>query len=333
MNTNSRHLSIRLLLSITLLGAIAALCPAPTAAGTLNTSVIGMFPKETGELAYADMKAARQFPWFPALRDQLLPSRFRDFEKFLTSSGTDPNTQVEEVAWATLNGSELGDQIVGVALGAFNPDTAEAKFKKQKLPMVESHSYKLYAFGSGSGDGDILFVFLDSSTAAFGNRKALEKLLDVRAGGSESLLTNDLMFPLIGEVNGKSTVWAILDKRFTNLGMTQLLPQADQFPDAAKIIARLHAMVISVDASTDISTHFQAVCDSPADANVLAAALQAGIMYRRYQESQGDPALAKALESVRVNPSGDRLKVDAPVSQAQLSDLIRSHAFAASGSK
>jgi hypothetical protein len=112
-----------------------------------------------------------------------------------------------------------------------------------------------------------------------------------------------------------------------------LLPQADQFPDAAKIIARLHAMVISVDASTDISTHFQAVCDSPADANVLAAALQAGIMYRRYQESQGDPALAKALESVRVNPSGDRLKVDAPVSQAQLSDLIRSHAFAASGSK
>ena len=57
MNTNSRHLSIRLLLSITLLGAIAALCPAPTAAGTLNTSVIGMFPKETGELAYADMKA------------------------------------------------------------------------------------------------------------------------------------------------------------------------------------------------------------------------------------------------------------------------------------
>ena len=329
MKTNSRSLTIHSLLFITLWSAIAALCPRPAAAGTLNTSVIGMFPKETGEFAYADMKAARQFSWFPALRDQLLPSRFRDFEKFLTSSGTDPNTTVEEVAWATLNGSELNDEIVGVALGAFNPDTSEAKFKQQKLPMLQSHSYKLYAFGSGQGAGDILFVFLDSSTAAFGNRKALEKLLDVRAGGSESLLTNNLLFPLIGEVNGHSTVWAILDKRFTNLGVTQLLPQADQFPDAAKIINRLHAMVISVDTSSDISTHFQAVCDSPADANVLAAALQAGIMYRRYQESQGDPALAKALDGVRVTPSGDRLKVDAPVSKEQVADLIRSHAFAA----
>jgi len=199
--------------------------------------------------------------------------------------------------------------------------------------MLESHSYHLYAFGSGSGAGDILFVFLDSSTAAFGNRKALEKLLDVRSGGSEGLLSNTMMFPLISEVNGKSMVWAVLDKRFTNLGMSQLLPQADQFPDAAKIIARLHAMVINVDASTDISAHFQAVCDTPADANVLAAALQAGVMYRRYQESQNDPALAKALEGVRVTPSGDRLRVDAPVSQDQLAQMIRSHAFSVPASK
>ena len=85
MKTHSRSLTIHALLFITLWSAIAALSPRPATAGTLNTSVIGMFPKETGEFAYADMKAARQFSWFPALRDQLLPSRFRDFEKFLTT--------------------------------------------------------------------------------------------------------------------------------------------------------------------------------------------------------------------------------------------------------
>ena len=47
-------------------------------------------------------------------------------------------------------------------------------------------------------------------------------------------------------------------------------------------------------------------------------------MYRRYQEAQSDPALAGALDQIRVTPSGDRLKIDAPVSQDQLLTLIRS---------
>ena len=59
-------------------------------------------------------------------------------------------------------------------------------------------------------------------------------------------------------------------------------------------------------------------------------ALQAGLMYRRYQEAQTNPALAGALDNVRVAPSGDRLKVDAPVSQDQLLSLIATHAFAGS---
>ena len=76
MKTNSRALTIRSLLIITLLAAVAALCPPPAAAGTLNTSVIGMFPKETGEFAYADMKLARQYSgimksaWAPAVTGQ-----------------------------------------------------------------------------------------------------------------------------------------------------------------------------------------------------------------------------------------------------------------------
>ena len=52
-------------------------------------------------------------------------------------------------------------------------------------------------------------------------------------------------------------------------------------------------------------------------------------MYRRYQEAQTNPALAKTLDQVRVTPSGDRLKVEAPVSQDQLMTLIQTKAFAA----
>ncbi len=298
-------------------------------AGSLSTSVMGMFPKEIGEFAYADLKSARRFPWFPQLRDQLLPSRFRQFEKFLSSAGVDPDTQVDELAWGGEAAAQgKGEQVVGVALGSFDPSASEARFKQQKLPMIELHGYHLYAFGSGSGPDDILFMFIDPNTAAFGHRSALEKLIEVRTGAAESLLTNSTLFPLINEANGTGIIWAVLNKDYANLAMQQLIPQANQFPQAAAIIKRIRAMTISVNAEDGVDAHFQAICSSPDDANLLSAALQAGLMYRRYQESQSNPDLAGALDQVQVGPAGDRLKVDVPVTQDQLLALIRTHAFA-----
>jgi hypothetical protein len=317
------------ILIVGLLFAAFVMLPRASFAGTLSTDIIGMFPKTVGEFAYADMKTARQFSWFPQLREQLLPSKFRQFEQFLATAGVDPNTQVDELAWGAINGGKTGgEQILGVALGSFDPSSSETRFKQQKLPMTEYHGYHLYAFGSGSASGDILFTFIDSNTAAFGVRAAMEKMVDVRTGVAESLLNNDQMFPLINEADGTGVIWAVLDQNYTHVAVQQLLPQASQFPQAATIINRMHAMTISVAADSGIDAQFSAVCNSTDDANLLAAALQAGVMYRRYQEAQDHPDLATALDQVRVTPSGDRLKIDAPVSQDQLLSLIRTRAFA-----
>lgn len=323
-----RFIEISILMAGLFLCALA-IAPQRASAGSLSTSIIGMFPKQVGEFAYADLKSARKFSWYPQLREQLLPSRFRDFEKFLVSAGVDPNTQVDELAWGGINGSKgAAEEVVGVALGAFNPSSSEDRFKQQKLPMFDVHGYHLYAFGSGLAAGDILFTFIDSNTAAFGHRGALEKLIDVRTGVAESMLTNDQLFPLINEANGTGIIWGVLDKTYAHLAMQQLIPEASQFPQAATIINRIRAMTISIEADSGIDAHFQAVCSSTDDANLLAAGMQAALMMRRYQEAQQHPDLAGALDQVRVAPSGDRLKVEAPVSQDQLLSLIRTRTFA-----
>ena len=87
-------------------------------------------------------------------------------------------------------------------------------------------------------------------------------------------------------------------------------------------------MIININADSGVDAHFQAVCDSVDDANLLAAAMQAGLMYRRYQEAQSNPDLARVIDSVQVTPSGDRLKVDATVSEEQIGALIRTKVFA-----
>ena len=322
-----RRYSLTVLLTGALLLGVLFAAPRHTSAGSLSSEVIGMFPKQVGEFAYADLKAARKFPWFPQLQEQLLPSRFRQFEKMLASAGVDPSTQVDELAWGSMTTAKgTSEDVMGVALGAFNPSSSEERFKQQKLAMVDVHGYHLYAFGGGSGG--LFFMFIDSNTAAFGQRSTLEKLVDVRTGVAESLLTDDQIFPLINEVNGTGIIWAVLDKSYTHLAVQQLLPEASQFAQAGPILSRLRAMTINVEADTGIDAHFQAVCGSAEDANLLAAALQAGLMYRRYQEAQTHPDLAGALDQVSVTPSGDRLKIEAPVNQDQLLSLIRTRAFA-----
>ena len=311
------------------LAAAALALPQSARAGTLSTAVIGMYPKDVGEFAYADLKSARKYAWFPQLREQMLPSRFRDFEKFLASAGVDTNTQMEELSWASIQ-TGSGEDVVGVALGEFNPSAAELRFKQQKIAAVDLRGYHLYPFAGEKGSVELLLAFIDSNTAAFGTRAGIEKLIDVRTGTTQGLLTDDKLFPLINEANGKGLVWAVLDKNYTHLAMQQLVPQASQFPQAATIMDRLQAMIINVDADTGIDAHFQAVCGSTDDANLLAAALQAGLMYRRYQEAQAGSALAGTLEQIRVSPSGNRLKVDAPVSQDQLLTLIRTGALTTS---
>ncbi len=52
------------------------------------------------------------------LKEQMLPAKFRQFEQFLASAGMDPNTQVEEMAWAlvaTSTGTTAGVSSVPTA--------------------------------------------------------------------------------------------------------------------------------------------------------------------------------------------------------------------------
>src|ERR1700720_1461886 len=183
--------------TVVILVALYFAMPKPASAGRLAADTIALFPKEIGEFAYADLKKARTLSWFPQLQEQLLPDRFRQFERFLASAGIDPNSQVEELAWAMVptapangaaqNAAPASEEVVGVALGTFRPESAEAYFKAQKMAAVKVRNYSLYAFGGGSGAENLFFFFIDSNTAAFGQRKELEKLIAVRYGEERGL--------------------------------------------------------------------------------------------------------------------------------------------------
>src|SRR5256886_2608970 len=300
--------TIRRLVAAGILVAMSLAMPKPVRAGRFGADIIALLPKEIGEFAYADLKKARTLKWFPQLQEQMLPDRFRQFEKFLASAGVDPNSQVDELAWGLVaeglstktesTGSTdvpTGEEIVGVALGTYNPNSTEAFFKQQKLATFKARGYTLYAFGTGSGANDLFFFFIDSNTAAFGHRAVLEKMVEVRFGAEEGLLRNERLFPLINQPNGSGGGRRRRHPAHTALAMQQLAPEVGQFPEAAKLVARMQNMIINVDASSGIEGKFQAVCGSTEDANALGQLLQAGVFFKKNQAPEGNPDPGRLL--------------------------------------
>jgi hypothetical protein len=323
---------MKVTLAAILLAVMAAMAR-PAKAGGVGADTIGLFPKETGEFGYVDLKKARTMKWFPALEQQVLPERFRQFEKFLASAGVDPNSQVDELVWGLVpetdpNSIPTGERTVGVAMGNYNPESTEAYFKQQKLAVSKVENYSLFGFGSGGGPDDLFFFFLDSSKAVFGQRALLEKMLEIRAGRTDGLLRNDAMYNLINEANGAGVVWAVLDKGYTELAMQQLAPEVQQFPEAAKLVDNMKSMVISANASSGVDAKFQAVCGSPQDANTLSQLIAAGLLYKKYQASKDTPDFGQLLDQTNVTPSGDRIVIGMTVSDDQMSSLIRHNTFA-----
>jgi hypothetical protein len=79
----SPRAAVRTIITACVLSAIMLAAPKSTKAGRLGSDIVALFPKEVGEFAYADLKKARTMKWFPQLQEQMLPDRFRQFEKFL----------------------------------------------------------------------------------------------------------------------------------------------------------------------------------------------------------------------------------------------------------
>jgi hypothetical protein len=312
----------------------------PAKAGGVSADTLALFPKNTGEIGYVDLKKARSEKWFPALREQILPERFKQFEKFLASAGVDPNSQVDELVWGLVADATTKDDkgastdvpssemTVGIAMGNYNPETTEAYFKQQNLSTMKVENYTLFAFGSGSGSSDLYFFFLDSTKAVFGHKPLIDKLLDIRVGKQDGLLRNQQMYNIINEVNGSGVVWAVLDPGYTRLAMGQLAPEVQQFPDAAALVQRMQGMIITANASSGVDAKFQAVCGSSGDANTLSQLMAAGLLYKKYQATKDNPDLAQLLDQANVSPSGDRVVIALTVSDDQMTSLIRRNTFA-----
>ena len=325
-----------------LVAAVAILLVPPfsqvASAGSLTTEVVGVFPRDAAEFAFADLRQARSLAWFPELQREVLPDQLRQFEQFLASPGMARDSRVEQLAWAVVpsesqaqpaegTGAPNGGETLVVALGQFSPESTSAYFKAQKRDVVEVRNYELYSLGGGSGDGGLFVCFVDSTVAVLGERKELEKVIGILHGEEPSLLSNGDLAPLISQADSHSVVWAVLSAPGARQEIKELVPLVEAFPQAQQLISKVRAFTLEINAGSGIESHFAAVCGSSDDADMLGALLQADLSYRASQSAKSTQDVTGFLDRAQVGLSGDRLDVTFDLTDNQVVGLLQKGSF------
>jgi hypothetical protein len=340
-----KRIRIDLIKVLVLAAALVTLSPSAVRAERLGADVISLFPEKLGEFAYADLKAARSQKSLAVLEAQFLPGALAQIQSLLSADHINLLQQADGVAWGFIPASSYsaadsqssaaaatGEQIVGIAIGEFNSDSVESILKQQKVVSIELQGETLYGLQPTTGPNDLFLVFLDSDRIAFGNRAALQKMLEVRSRAAVGVTANDELFGLINEANGSGAIWAVLGSHYTKSTVSQIIPDLGSSAQPSKLVKSVKNVVLKLDADGGMDGQFQMVLDSPDSANAMGQLLQLGLLYESYQVGKQNKSLADLLSRAQIFPSGDRVTLRLSVNEDEAAALP-GILTAASGSK
>ena len=323
MTTSTSGAITKMLMIFLLVGL--AISPA-LHAGTLDSSIISMFPKDVGELEYADLSGARQLSWAPQFDAQVVPDCVSGFENFIESAHLGLSPSIDQAAWArvSISGSK---QLVVVGVGQFDVETIRLFLDSRGASSIPAGPYFLYASQTDLGMSEGYFTLIDSATIVFGTPEGLRRILELRAGGEGSLSGNAKMMNLIKQVNTDAVFWSALDSADAKTAVQHLVPEMMKFPQANDLVGKLKELLISVRAPEEVQLDFRADSGSPSDAIILSQLLEAGMLSKRYQVSRDHPELVKLMEGITLSPYGSHLDIYLSMTEDQMLVLVDRNTF------
>lgn len=285
--------------------------------------LLALLPAESGQVTFLDAEALRQSTHYSEIKERLLPKSFRQFDRYLSWAGIDIDRDVNSLVWSLSAKKDGRAEMVGLAEGEFHPTRARHFFQQQKLPLAEYQGQTIFPFGSGTGRDEMVFTFIDDSTAAFGTRAVIEKLVDIRGGRSSGLERNEAILRTIKEVNGKSPIWFVMDSEFARRGLASLLPESATFPDFSRAASRIDSATLQLDIGRELDARFVAYCRTAVDARFFWLVMQVALAAQRWKYKDEKPEMARVIENTNVTAKDTRLEVTTHVADQTLTQVLK----------
>jgi hypothetical protein len=313
------------LLAVALTG-LALAGAAPAAAQALPSQVQALYPPDTGEVVFADLRAMRGSRHYAQIKAQVLPAHFRQLETFGTLLGIDFERSVHQLSWAFV-GPDGSASFGGVAEGDFSLAAIETQAKRQKLAVERINGHLAVVLGKSQEGTEFLFAFPDRTLALFGYRRVVEGMLERRAQGGLSLLENAALRGVVEEVNGKAAVWMALDNPYTVLAIRQMLPEAARLPGFDTLVGRMQSTSMRIELRDGLRGMAAVRCQSSADAVLLSTIVQAALTYHAYQLNEKNPELARVIREASVDRTDDRFQLSLNVPDRDLLTLLQKNSL------
>ncbi len=283
---------------------------------------LAIFPADTQQFAYTNLRELRDNPQFPLIEDRLLSPQLKSLEEFLVPVGINPQKDIDEVVLGWRGSVTDTARFFGIAEGEFDPDTVDNYFASNRLPVQHYLGYNLYGFGSGAARDDILFAFLSSNEAAFGRFDDIKALLDVHAGSKPPLSSNQQFSDWENGLEGSAAQWGIATGRAAaNEAIPWLTAGRKLTVDANALFEPIKAVLYHVDWQSGVAAHLTVICESAQAAQGLDQLLSL-LRTARMPAGAAPPAALGVVRSMQIQTDGSKLKLDATASLSDLSQLL-----------
>jgi len=307
--------------------AVILLSGRPAAAQALPSQVQALYPQDTGEVVFADLRALRGTPHYARVKAQVLPERFRQLEQFGAILGIDFERSVHQLSWGFVGQPGGNVSFVGVAEGDFSTAEVEANAAKMRLAASRPNGVLVVVMGKNQQGSEFVFAFPERTLAVFGYRETVEGMLQRHAQGGASLTDNTELRGVISEVNGKAPVWMALDNPYTVLAIQQMLPEAARLPGFETLTGRMQSTSMRLDLKDGLRGLAAVKCQSSADAVLLSTLVQAALTYQGYQLGEKNPELARAVQAATVNRTEERFELALNIPNQDLLALLQKNSL------
>lgn len=307
--------------------AVILLSGQPAAGQALPSQVQSLYPQETGEVVFADLRALRGTPHYARVKAQVLPERFRQLEQFGAILGIDFERSVHQLSWGFVGQPGGSVSFVGVAEGDFSTAEVAANATKARLATSRPDGVLVVVMGKNQQGDEFVFAFPERTLAVFGYREMVEGMLQRHAQGGQSLADNAELRGVISEVNGKAPVWMALDNPYTVLAIQQMLPEAARLPGFETLTGRMQSTSMRLDLKDGLKGLAAVKCQSSADAVLLSTLVQAALTYQGYQLGEKNPELARAVQAATVNRTEERFELALNIPSQDLLALLQKNSL------
>ncbi len=301
--------------------AMLAMGVACAGAAQLSSDARAAIPKDLQQLISVDYRSMQNSSAAMQLKDRVLPPELKKLEAALRTSGINPGTDVDVLAFAAFHAGDKGDQTktVGVAQGQFDVKDILTRFSKQKVKPQVVRNNNVYPMGASGYD----VAFLNQTTMVFGDRDSVMAALSARDGLTPNLLSNSAAMDTMNSVD-KEPVWSILDQRGTQVMMNQLLGGASQITDFDTVKNHLQSSRYTMNFTNGVKFDMQVLTGDTVTAATVAALMQGAAMYKKVS---GDPSEVAALNDTTIDSNSGTIDVKYSSSDSEFASLLKSNLF------